>query len=99
MQPQAPSTINMAPIMAALQRRQMGVPAPMSQQVSTGSGMPMQGQPQPNASMSAMPSQVQQGGAPQAAPLKAGQQAQGPNFDPETRDLAKSLVQRLLKGL
>lgn len=108
MQPQG---INMAPILQALARRQMGGAAPMSQQASMpnhqlptgGASTPVQGQPQPNASLSGMPSQVQQGGAggqqTQNGALQAGQQAQGPNFDPETRDLAKSLVQRLLKGL
>lgn len=97
MQPNnAPAGISMAPILQALQRRQMGVPAPMQSQQTTAP-------PQANASLSAMPSQVQQGGSSQQSPtngaLNAGQTAQGPSFDPETRDLAKSLVQRLLKGI
>jgi hypothetical protein len=92
-----PGGINMSPILQALARRQQGIPAPMSQQqTSTPS--------QPQASLSSMPTQVPQGaptavGAPTTGALNAGQQAQGPQFDPETRDLAKSLVQRLLKGL
>lgn len=75
---------------------------PTHQLPTGGASTPVQGQPQPNASLSAMPSQVQQGGSSQQTQngaLQAGQQAQGPSFDPETRDLAKSLVQRLLKGL
>lgn len=91
-----PAGINMAPILQALQRRQMGVPAAISQQQTSAPQ-------QPNASLSAMPSQVQQGGSSQQSPttsaLQAGQQSQGPQFDAETRDLAKSLVQRLLKGI
>ncbi len=99
MQPQQPPALNMSPILQALQRRGLS---------PTGGGTPMQQQqmsspPQPNASMSAMPTQVQQGGSGQQSQqngaLQAGQTAQGPQFDSETRDLAKSLVQRLLKGL
>lgn len=110
MQPQGQSAINMQPILEALARRQMGGPAPMSQQASMpnhqlptgGVSTPIQGQSQPQAGAGNMPSQVQQGGGAQQAQtgaLNAGQQAQGPSFDPETRDLAKSLVQKLLKGL
>lgn len=111
MQPQGQSAINMGPIMQALARRQMGGPGtPMAQQVSMpnhalptgGASTPMQGQPT-NPSMSGMPSQVQQGGSSQQpaqnGALQAGQQSQGPQFDSETRDLAKSLVQRLIKGI
>lgn len=99
----------MSPIMQALARRQMGPlgggGTPLQQQSSLpthslptgGSAAPTQGQPQPNGSLSAMPTQVQQG--TQNGALQASQQAQGPSFDPETRDLAKSLVQKLLKGL
>lgn len=86
----------MAPILQALQRRQQGGAAPMASQQ-------MAAPPQPQASAGSLPAQVQQGGSSQASPttgaLNAGQQAQGPQFDPETRDLAKSLVQRLIKGI
>lgn len=102
MQPQG---IDMGVIREALQRRQQG-------QLG-GGGMPMQqqmtpqaptqsAQPMPTPSPSAMPQQVQPGGMPQAeqaGAIGATQKAQGPQFDQETRDLAKSLVQRLLKGL
>lgn len=106
-----PQSVSMAPILEALQRRQMGGAAPLSQQASMpnhqlptgGPSTPVQGQPQPNASLSSLPSQVQQGGAQarqtQNGALQAGQQAQGPQFDDETKVLAKSLVQRLLKGI
>lgn len=111
MPPQGQSAISMQPILEALQRRQMGGAAPMQQQTSLpthqlptgGASTPVQGQPQPNASLNSLPSQVQQGGAQaqqtQTGALQAGQNAQGPQFDQETRDLAKSLVQRLLKGI
>lgn len=102
----------MQPILQALQRRGIGPlgagGAPMQQQASMpthslpggGASTPVQGQQQPNGMLANMPSQVQQGGqGQQNGALQAGQQAQGPSFDPETRDLAKSLVQRLLKGL
>lgn len=98
MQPQSqvPPGINMSPILQALARRQQGGAAPISQQQ-------MSAPQQPQASPIGMPTQVQEGGSSQQSPtngaLNAGQTAQGPNFDPETRDLAKSLVQRLLKGL
>lgn len=91
-----PGGINMSPILQALARRQQGGAAPMSQQQTTAP-------PQPQASVASMPTQVQQGsssaGNPTNGALNAGQAAQGPQFDPETRDLAKSLVQRLLKGI
>lgn len=100
MQPQG---VDMSPILQALARRQQGAPAPMSQQQTPMAG----GIPQPQASPGGLPTQVQQGapggaqapGSPTTGALNAGQSAQGPSFDPETRDLAKSLVQRLLKGL
>lgn len=113
MQPQGqPAAINMQPIMEALARRQMGGGGtPISQQASMpnralptgGSSVPLQGQPNPNASAAGMPVQVQQGAAggqqTQNGAMQAGQTAQGPQFDSETRDLAKSLVQRLIKGI
>lgn len=91
-----PAGMNMAPILQALQRRQQGGAAPMaSQQMSAPQ--------QPQASPASLPSQVQQGGSSQQSAttgaLQAGQQSQGPQFDAETRDLAKSLVQRLIKGI
>lgn len=108
MQPQTsgpPPGLNMAPILAALKMRQQGGAlggalgasgAPMAAQQSTMPTTPMQ-------SAGSMPTQVQQGAGPdqqmQNGALKSGQQAQGPQFDQETRDLAKSLVQRLLKGI
>lgn len=91
-----PAGINMAPILQALARRQQGGSAPLAGQQTTAP-------PQPQASPSSLPTQVQQGGSNQQSQmnssLQAGQQAQGPSFDPETRDLAKSLVQRLIKGI
>lgn len=101
-----PPGINMAPIMAALQMRQQGNlgggGTPLQQQMTPG-GPTQSAPPAPVSPMGAMPQQVPQGaGDPQATQngaLQAGQKAQGPSFDPETRDLAKSLVQRLLKGL
>lgn len=110
-----PAGINMAPILAALQLRQQGHlgggGTPLSQQVSMPthslpSGAPagpLTPTPQlPNANAGSMPTQVQQGTGDQQTQngaLQAGQKAQGPMFDNETRDLAKSLVQKLLKGL
>jgi hypothetical protein len=91
-----PQGINMAPILQALARRQQGIPAPASQQQMSA---PSQSQATP----SDLPTQVQQGGPQQQATAtgatSAGQAAQGPQFDAETRDLAKSLVQRLIKGI
>lgn len=91
-----PAGINMAPILQALQRRQQGMPAPMQQQQ-------MSAPPQSQASPIGMPTQVQQGSSTQdsqtTGAMNAGQQAQGPQFDSETRDLAKSLVSRLIKGM
>lgn len=107
MQPQTsgpPPGLDMSPILAALKLRQQGGAlggalgasgAPMQQQQSTTPQAPMQ-------SAGGMPQQVQQGGTSGQAPpdqLRAGQQAQGPQFDDETKLLAKSLVQRLLKGI
>lgn len=95
----APQGISMAPILQALQRRQQGGAAPMA-------GQQMSAPPQSQASAGSMPLQVQQGSSAQGAQgsqttqaTNAGQQAQGPQFDSETRDLAKSLVQRLIKGI
>lgn len=90
-----PAGVNMTPILQALARRQQGAPSPMLAQQTTAP-------PVPQATPASMPNQVQQGapgGEATTKALNAGQQAQGPQFDPETRDLAKSLVQRLLKGL
>lgn len=104
--------IDMSVIREALQRRSMGGlgggnPMPATGQLTSGAlspiGSPQTQQPatpqQPTPGMSQVPTQVQQTSTPQNGALKAGQQAQGPQFDPETRDLAKSLVQRLLKGM
>lgn len=93
---QPPAGINMSPILQALQRRQQGGAAPIA-------GQQMSAPPQPQAPPGGMPTQVQQGSSAQGAPttgaMNAGQTAQGPQFDSETRDLAKSLVQRLIKGI
>lgn len=104
--------IDMSVIREALQRRSAGglgggSPIPAAGQLTSGGltpvGSPQTPQPgnpqQPTPSLSQAPTQVQQTAAPQNGALRAGQQAQGPQFDSETRDLAKSLVQRLLKGL
>ncbi len=112
MQPQGPQGISMQPILEALARRQMGGAAPMSQQVSMpthqlptgGASTPLQGQPQPQASAAAMPNQVQQGAGAQGqqtqtGALQAGQQAQGPLYDQQTRDLSKALVKKLLEAI
>lgn len=111
---QPPQGISMQPILQALALRQAGHlgggGTPMAQQASTpthslpggGSTSPVQANPQtPNSPAGSMPSQVQQGAGqnPTNQALQAGQQSQGPMFDQETRDLAKSLVQRLLKGI
>lgn len=94
--PQAPPGINMSPILQALARRQQGGAAPIASQQ-------MAAPQQPQASPSSLPQQVQQGSSAQGSPttgaMNAGQTAQGPQFDSETRDLAKSLVQRLIKGI
>lgn len=95
-----PSGIDMSPILAALQRRQQGqlggggVPA-VQQQMPAAPTQSAPQQPMPQG----MPQQVQAGGETQTGALQAGQKAQGPVFDEETRVLAKSLVQRLLKGI
>lgn len=95
------NAVDMSPIMEALRRRQQGQLGggglPMQAQVSQpqpGAGAPVQ-QPAPMSQPAAsdLPQQVRSGA------LKSGQQAQGPQFDEETRVLAKSLVQRLLKGI
>lgn len=104
--------LDMSLIREAMARRGMGGlgggnPTPAAGQLSSGGPSPMgapstqqPGMPQqPTPPMSQLPTQVQQTSAPQNGALKAGQQAQSPLFDAETRDLAKSLVQRLLKGL
>lgn len=104
--------LDMSLIREAMQRRGMGglgggTPMPAASQLTSGApsplGAPATQQPpvplQPTPGMSQLPAQVRQTAASQNGALKAGQQAQGPQFDPETRDLAKSLVQRLLKGI
>lgn len=93
MQPQG---MNMAPILQALARRQQGGAASMASQQMSAPSMPQ-------ASPGSLPTQVSQGAPQQQATTtgatSAGQAAQGPQFDAETRDLAKSLVQRLIKGI
>lgn len=111
----APAGINMSSILQALQRRQQGPlgggGVPAQQQVSSPTGpspMGASASPLPPSTQAPlgqlgnMPQQVktppgQQN--PQNPALQAGQLSQGPQFDQETRDLAKSLVQRLLKGI
>lgn len=103
--------VDMSVIREALQRRQQGglgggTSLPAAGQVSEGGtsalNAPQTPQSQPAApatpNINQLPKQVPQG-AGNNQQLRTGQQAQNPNFDPETRDLAKSLVQRLLKGL
>ena len=111
MQPQA--NLDMSIIREALARRQAGglgggSSIPAGGQTTSGMPSPMgapatqqPGSLQPGTpNLAQLPTQVRQtGGQPGNEQLRAGQQAQGPSFDPETRDLAKSLVQRLLKGL
>ncbi len=101
-----PQGINMQPILQALAMRQSGQlgggGAPMQQQTTPQA--PTQGAPMPPQSpASTMPVQVPQGGGQgqqtQNGALQAGQKAQSPMFDDETRGLAKSLVAKLLKGL
>ncbi len=108
-----PSGINMGLIREALARRQAGGTLgggnsmPAASQLTAGGtstmGSPQTQQPpvqqQPTASISQLPTQVKQSSAPNNEPTRAGQLAQGPQFDEETRSLAKSLVQKLLKGL
>jgi hypothetical protein len=100
--------VDMSPILEALARRRGGGAAPAMDQVSGpmgasptgGPSTPVAATPQmPQGNPGNMPQQVQSGNAANNAALKASQTAQGPQFDPETRDLAKALVQRLLKGL
>jgi hypothetical protein len=104
--------IDMGLIREAMARRGMGglgggAPTPAVGQLTSGGPSPMGGpstqQPampqQPTPGLAQVPTQVSQTAAPQNGALKAGQQAQGPQFDDETRTLAKSLVQRLLKAI
>lgn len=105
--------VDMSLIREALARRQQGglgggTSMPAASQLTSGGASPMgapQTQQPPGAqqrtpNLGQLPVQVEQtGGAPQNQALQAGQKAQSPSFDPETRELAKSLVQRLLKGL
>lgn len=96
-----PSNINMQPILAALQMRQQG-------QLG-GGGTPMQQQSvtqppvTPQTSAGSMPVQVPQGAGQgqqtQNGALQAGQKAQGPMFDQQTRDLSKALVKKLLDSM
>jgi hypothetical protein len=112
MQPQA--NVDMGLIREALARRQQGglgggTSMPAAAQLTAGGASPMgapqtqqaPGSQQSTPALGQLPTQVPQGaGTPTpSGQLKAGQQAQGPQFDDETRTLAKSLVERLLKGL
>lgn len=103
-----PPAVDMSPIMEALARRGTGAPVPAGQQVSlptrvtpTGNpGNPIQPMPQsPMSDPGNMPRQVAPSNPATDGALKAGQMAQGPKFDDQTRELAKSLVARLLKGM
>lgn len=95
--------VDMSAIREALARRQNGQlgggGVPMQAQMSQDGGLPPQPAPLPTPTGSELPQQVQQGSPVQQGALQAGQKAQGPSFDPETRDLAKSLIQKLLKGV
>ena len=105
-----PPAIDMGAIREALQRRQMGNlgggGTPMGQQVSAPnnalpSGAPAAPLQPPAPSPIGQPQNIQPPaqGSVQAGALQAGQKSQGPQFDEETRLLAKSLIQRLLKGV
>lgn len=93
--------IDMGPIQEALARRRAGslgggAGTPMTQQVSGMDALQSRLQASQQTSGAVQPSGS--AGTTNAA-LKASQSATGPQFDPETRDLAKSLIQRLLKGV
>jgi len=95
-----PPAIDMSAIREALQRRQMGNlgggGTPMQQQVSPQAPLQAPQAPPIGQTQSIQPPAQ---GSPQAGALQAGQKSQGPQFDEETRLLAKSLIQRLLKGV
>lgn len=90
-----------------------GAPIQAAQQITRPTGSPMGGSGAVTPPVPQMPNMQGQdvtnqfpGGnqAPaQAQPrnqaAQAGQLAQGPQFDDETRKLAKSLVERLIKGM
>ena len=100
----------MTAIREALARRGMGgAPAgggttPMSGQVSAPAGSTPTGGP--NVPTPPAPTSPAPAGAPNVAPraaaapmAKAAQAAQGPNFDGETKMIAKALVTKLIKYL
>ena len=102
--------IDMTAIREALARRGMGgAPAgggttPMSGQVSAPAGSTPTGGP--NVPTPPAPTSPAPAGAPNVAPraaaapmAKAAQAAQGPNFDDETKLIAKTLVTKLIKYL
>lgn len=103
------STLRQALISQALQHA-----APTAYPVSPGmraapmgalpSGAPnTPGVPAPSMPNPSMPSPVNVGGAGSATSsqqvAKAAQQAQSPLLDPQTRDIAKTLVQKLLQHM
>lgn len=97
---------NMQLILQALARRNLGggvnagTSAPAITQVTPGA--PMQtAPPAPIGNVGQAPNMVGRGNAPSPinSALSAGQKAQGAQFDPETRDLAKSLISRLLRAV
>lgn len=99
----------MSAIREAIARRaQSGAGTPPTAQMTTPqASLPTQGAnvPQPNQAPT-VPQSVQQNVTPgnQGAPVSpegavVGKLKQGANFDPETRDIAKSLVAKLIAAL
>lgn len=92
-----------------------GAAIPAAAQISGAMGrLPTGGASTPIPQPPTAPAQPQQGAMPQQVrsgaggggggnatnqALQAGQISQGPQFDDETKNLAKSLVQRLIKGI
>lgn len=62
-------------------------------------GVPVPNMPAPAPAAPVNVSRPAGGAAPQQQMAGAAQTAQSPVFDPETRDIAKALVQKLLKHL
>ena len=106
-----PNPVNTLALRQALMARVLGQPSypanPMQMAQPGGqlpSGMPnTPGQPVPSMPSPAQAPQVQAGPRPGATPTqqvtKAAQQAQSPLLDQQTRDIAKTLVQKLLQHM
>lgn len=105
--------VSMAAIQAALAARMgagNGIPMPVGAQMSQPSApLPTGGPNTPGPGVPAMPvpgtpptqnAAPRMGGAnPTQQTAAAAQQAQSPLLDPETRDIAKTLVQKLIRHL